>query len=76
MTPFLATSIMPPEKNVPNINPAPATHKIAFRDETRDPMAELRKLTASFDTPTIRCKNAIIDNKITKIQINNIILND
>jgi len=52
--PFLATSIIPLEKEAPSKIPRLATISIVRNEATLDPMAELRKFTASLLTPTIR----------------------
>ena len=47
-----ATSIMPLEVTVPNRMPIEATSRMVFMGAAFEPMAELRKLTASLATPT------------------------
>ena len=56
--PFLATSIIPLEKEAPMRIPSAATAIIAFREAALAPMAEFRKLTASLLTPTTRSEMA------------------
>ena len=52
--PSLAISIIPAEDNAPKKIPAEATHIIVLNEATLEPIAEFRKFTASFPTPTIR----------------------
>ena len=56
--PLRATSIMPLEKVTPARMPRPATVRMTARGATREPMEELRKLTASLLTPTKMAKMA------------------
>jgi hypothetical protein len=56
--PLRATSIMPDEKVTPAMIPRLAMIMITNRGATREPMEELRKLTASLDTPTMRSETA------------------
>lgn len=63
--PFRATSMMPSEKVDPMMMPIPAIIMIVFRGATLAPIAELRKLTASLTTPTIRLPKARETRKIT-----------
>ena len=58
--PLRATSIMPLEVRTPMMMPREATVRIVFIEAAFDPMAELRKLTASFVTPTKRPETARI----------------
>ena len=57
--PLRATSIMPLEKVTPARIPRLATIMMVRRGATREPTDELRKLTASLLTPTIRSMSAI-----------------
>ena len=57
--PLRATSIMPLEKVTPAMMPQLAMTMMVVRDATREPMEELRKLTASLLTPTMISKTAI-----------------
>jgi len=57
-TPLRATSIMPVEKVAPMRTPRAAMVKITHLGAALDPMAELRKLTASLVTPTMRSEIA------------------
>jgi len=66
--PFLATSIIPVENKVPNINPILATNIITQRGATLEPIAELRKFTASLLTPTINPMTAKTSKTITAIK--------
>ena len=50
--PFRATSIIPLEDMTPRSMPTDATESMTFIPATLEPMAELRKLTASLVTPT------------------------
>ena len=52
--PLRATSIMPEENITPASMPRLAITMITVRGATLDPIDELRKLTASLLTPTIR----------------------
>lgn len=52
--PLRATSIMPVDVTVPMTIPNEATAMMTFRGATREPIAELRKLAASFITPIKR----------------------
>lgn len=65
--PFLATSIMPLENVAPNKIPKLATIRMVRKEATLDPIAELRKLTASLLTPTIKSMKA--REKRTQIRI-------
>ena len=69
-TPFLATSIIPLDVITPINMPSDATTRIVFTPATFEPSAELRKFTASFETPTIRSMTANITN-IMMITVNN-----
>ena len=62
-TPERAISIMPEEKVAPSITPAVATHIVVRKRAMRHPRAELRKFTASFDTPTKRSMTAMTARK-------------
>lgn len=53
-TPLRAISIMPLEKVEPSSTPMLATTMMTLKLAIREPMAELRKLTASLLTPTNR----------------------
>jgi len=64
--PLRATSIMPLEKRAPTSMPALATIMIMVRVAAFDPNAELRKLTASLATPTIRSEMARQKSTTTK----------
>ena len=52
--PLRATSIMPLDVMTPMMMPTEATVRMTFIEAALEPMAELRKLTASFVTPTKR----------------------
>jgi len=52
--PFLATSIIPLENIAPKAIPKLAIIIIFLNDTAFDPIAELKKFTASLLTPTIR----------------------
>ena len=56
--PFRATSMSPLEKIAPAATPKLATTMMALKDSALEPMAELRKLTASLLTPTIKSAKA------------------
>ena len=58
--PLRATSIMPLEVTTPMRMPRDAMARMTFIEAAFDPMAELRKLTASFVTPTKRPEMARI----------------
>ena len=58
--PLRATSIMPLEVITPTMMPIEATARMIRMGAALDPMAELRKLTASFVTPTKRPETARI----------------
>ncbi|GGD20159.1 hypothetical protein GCM10011368_22580 [Hyunsoonleella pacifica] len=58
--PFLATSIIPLEVSAPTATPKLATIMMVLNETAFDPIAELRKFTASLLTPTI--KSAIAKN--------------
>ncbi len=62
--PLRATSIIPVENIVPNKIPTAATVMITLKEATLEPIAEFKKLTASFVTPTIKSEPAN-RNKIT-----------
>ena len=66
--PLRATSIMPLEVTVPNRMPIEATSRMVFMGAAFEPMAELRKLTASLETPTKRPETARIP-RITTITV-------
>jgi hypothetical protein len=59
---------MPLEKREPAKMPKLATTNMVRKGATFDPMAELRKFTASLLTPTIRSTTAIAIRMITKIR--------
>ena len=63
--PFRATSIIPLEVSTPTMIPNVATHIMVRREAALEPMAEFRKFTASFDTPTTRSETASIARIIT-----------
>lgn len=65
--PFRATSIMPLENEAPNSIPRLATISIVLKEAALEPMAELRKFTASLLTPTIKSIKA--SKKRTQIRI-------
>lgn len=65
--PFRATSIMPLENEAPNRIPRLATISIVLKEAALEPMAELRKFTASLLTPTIKSIKA--SKKRTQIRI-------
>ena len=52
--PLRATSIIPLDVTTPMMMPTEATVRMTFIEAALEPMAELRKLTASFVTPTKR----------------------
>ena len=54
MIPLRATSIIPLENTAPTRIQTAATAIITRNDATLEPIAELRKFTASLLTPTIR----------------------
>ena len=56
--PFRATSIIPFENTAPTRTPAAAMARIILKGAAFEPMAELRKFTASLLTPTIRSEIA------------------
>ena len=56
--PLRATSIIPDENVTPASIPRLAMIMMTCRGATREPMDELRKLTASLDTPTMRSDTA------------------
>ncbi len=56
--PFRATSIMPLDVTTPMMMPTEATERIVRIEAAFDPMAELRKFTASLVTPTKRPETA------------------
>lgn len=53
-TSLLTRSIISTEKNTPVIKPAAAIAKITFLEETLEPMAGFKKLTASLDMPVTK----------------------
>lgn len=63
--PLRATSIIPLEKNAPSAIPKLAKIMILRKDMALEPMAELRKFTASLLTPTIKSPIAKRTNKTT-----------
>ena len=63
--PLRATSIMPLEVTAPMMIPIEATNKMTFLGAAFDPIAELRKLTASFVTPTNKPATARTPRTIT-----------
>lgn len=69
--PSRAISIIPAEDNAPTNIPAVAIHIIVRNGATLDPMAELRKLTASLPTPTIRSDTASIARTLIPNKRNN-----
>lgn len=52
--PFRATSIIPPDIKTPNNNPIEATISTNLKFATFEPIAEFKKFTASFATPTVK----------------------
>ena len=66
--PFRATSIIPPEKQAPTSTPMEATVRITRTGAALEPMAELRKLTASFATPLIKSNAARSSRAVMIIQ--------
>ena len=52
--PFLATSIIPLEKVTPVSTPKAAKINITFNEAAFEPIAEFKKFTASFATPTVK----------------------
>jgi hypothetical protein len=74
--PFLATSIIPLEKVAPKTMPTVAISMIMIKGAALEPMAELRKFTASLLTPTTRSETANTIRMITisrkKVSINEI----
>ena len=68
--PSLAISIIPAEVNAPIKIPPVATHIMVRKDATFDPMAEFRKFTASFPTPTIKSPRAKTAKMMTPINKN------
>lgn len=62
--PFLATSIIPPESSTPISIPTLAKISIIWRGATFEPIAEFRKLTASFATPNIKSEIASMKSTI------------
>ena len=69
-TPVLATSIMPDEKVAPRRTPAQATARITQKGAALEPTAELRKFTASFETPTKRSQTARMPKRTRARRIN------
>jgi len=65
--PLRATSIMPFEKVAPTITPRLAIKNMAHLGAAFEPIAELRKCTASLLTPTIRSEIASANNTTTRI---------
>ena len=63
--PLRATSIMPLAKVAPSTMPMLTTMRIVRREATLDPRAELRKLTASLLTPTMRSETARVKRRMT-----------
>ena len=63
--PLRATSIIPLENKAPSAIPKLAKIIIFRKEIALEPMAELRKFTASLLTPTIRSPTANKLNKIT-----------
>ena len=57
-TPVFAISIIPELKVAPSSTPTLATERITQKGAVREPTAEFRKLTASFETPTKRSQMA------------------
>lgn len=68
--PSLAISIMPADESAPTKIPAVAIHIIVRKGATLEPIAELRKFTASLPIPTIRSDTANIANMTTPMIIN------
>ena len=66
--PLRATSIMPLDVTTPTMIPAEATSRIVRMVAALEPIAELRKLTASLVTPTKRPETARIP-RITTITV-------
>ena len=62
-TPERAISIMPEENVAPASTPIEATQSVVRKEEMRQPRAEFRKLTASFETPTKRSMTAMTPRK-------------
>ena len=62
--PLRATSIIPLEEMAPNAIPRLAKIIIFLKEIAFEPIAELRKFTASLLTPTIRSPIAKIPNKM------------
>ena len=58
--PLRAICIMPLDDSVPNSTPALAIMRIVRKEAAFEPTAELRKLTASLLTPTIKSAMARI----------------
>ena len=67
-TPLRAISIMPLEKVEPARTPMLATTMMTLKLAMREPMAELRKFTASLLTPTNRSTMARMARKATMIR--------
>jgi hypothetical protein len=65
--PFRATSIIPLENVAPRSIPTLATINMVRKEATRDPMAELRKFTASLLTPTIKSTIAVRNKMIMRM---------
>ena len=66
--PLRATSIMPFENEAPINIPAAAIKKINHFGAAFEPMAELRKFTASLLTPTIKSEIANAKSTTTKMR--------
>lgn len=66
--PLRAISIMPFEKSEPAKIPKLAMNKIMRKEATFEPMAELRKFTASLLTPTIKSTPAATISMTIKIK--------
>ena len=64
--PLRATSIIPPANSAPTNTPKDATIIMVRRVPAFDPIAELRKFTASLATPTMRSIAASTNKIITK----------
>ena len=66
-------SIMPFERQAPKNTPMAATATMVPKRAVLLPMAEFRKFTASFDTPTHRSKRARANKNATMQMKNNVI---
>ena len=62
--PCRAMSIMPLESDAPMNMPMPAINRMVLKEAALAPTAELRKLTASLLTPTIRSNTASTKRKM------------